>query len=148
MYNQTNIADLAPQILERAIEHQCAALPDDRAALDRLWTYIKMQRPKLREIKEAILEFYLIEPSELCGANRAYEVSLARQIFCYLAYHHTRFSMDRIAKEVGVHDHTTVRHAVRKITKHSISRPLLRDDLDLLLLRIGEKVLLRTNASC
>lgn len=149
-YHQENIPTIAPDRLTRAIEYQRAALPEDADVLDRLFAYLKASRPMLREIKEAVIEFYAIEHAELVSGrrHRAYEVSLARQIFCYFAYRHTRFSMKRVGREVGLHDPTTVRHAIRRIEKHEISRPLLRDDLDLLRLRISEKVLLRSKGSC
>lgn len=136
---------IAPATLTRAIDHQREIVPTDNDALDRLVAYLQLNRPMLAEIRDAIIEFYGIEAQELSGRYREYETALARQIFCYLAYKYTRFSMLHVGRWVGLVNHTTVRHAIRKIEKLSITKPLIADDLDLLRLLISEKVLLRSS---
>lgn len=142
-YHQERIRTIAPDQLLRAIEHQREVLPEDSDVLDKLYAYLETSRPLLRDIKAAVAEFYAIDPSDLMAGHREAEVALARQIFCYLAYRHTRHTMPRIAQEVGLMDHTTVQHAIRKIEKHAITKPLLADDLVLLRLKISERIMLR-----
>jgi chromosomal replication initiator protein len=67
-------------------------------------------------------------------------------VFCYLARRYTRLSTRVIGQHVGNRDHSTVLHAVRKIEKLLAGKSLLADDIDLLRLRISEKVLLRCAA--
>jgi chromosomal replication initiator protein len=134
--------------MEQAIEHQRLTFPDDGEALDRLLGYLKQTNPTTKEIKTAICELYGFEPLELEAGNRHVQFALARQIFCFLAYKHTRLSMRRIAERIGLTDHSTVLHAIRKIEKQAITTPLVRDDLDLLRLRISEKILMRRAVRC
>ena len=135
--------------VELAIAHQRATHPDDDTVLERLLAYLKANQPKLEEIRGAICEFYGIEPVELIGHSREAEVVLARQMFCFFARKYTRFPLLQIGQKVGLRDHTTVLHALRKIEKAAALRsPLLADDLDLLRMRISEKVLLRGKGQC
>jgi chromosomal replication initiation ATPase DnaA len=82
---------IVPQALQQALDHQRGTVPDDGAALDRLFNYLNVTRPSMAEIRASVCEFYAIEPLELRGRFRQYETAMARQIFCYLAYRHTRF---------------------------------------------------------
>jgi chromosomal replication initiator protein len=134
---------IAPQALVEAINHQREVVPTDNGALDRLIAYLETNRPTIKEIKDAVSIFYGIDRTEISSRYRSYETALARQIFCYLAYRYTRFSMAQIGRFVGLSNHTTVLHAIRKIERLRISKPLLADDLDLLRLAISERVLLR-----
>jgi chromosomal replication initiation ATPase DnaA len=143
-----NSAAVAPQVLERAINTHLAEIPDDGPVLERLYAYLERFRPFVTDIREAVAEFYAVHPFDLIGRSREYEVAHARQVFCFLCYRHTRLSMNQIAGHAGLNNHTTVSHAVRKIEKLSISRPRMADDLDLLRLRISEKMLLRARGSC
>lgn len=136
---------IAPATLTRALEHQRAVVPSDSDALDRLFAYLELNRPLLAEIKDAVTSFYGIGVDEITGRYRQYETVLARQIFCYLAYKYTRFSMAHVGRWVGLTNHTTVLHAIRKIEKMVITCPLLADDIDLIRLRISEKVLIRAS---
>lgn len=135
---------LAPRSLEHAIADQRSLIPNDADALDRLFAYLEQARPTMAEIQQAVCEFYAITKFELVAPTRRYAIVLARQIFCYLAHKYSRASMNAIRPRAGFRDHTTVHHAIHKIEQLAITRPLVRDDLDLLRLRISEKVLLRT----
>jgi chromosomal replication initiation ATPase DnaA len=142
-----NSAAIAPTVLEHAATRQCSDLPDDGPAIDRLFAYLERYRPHLAEIEVSVREFYGLQMWELFGRVRAVEVSQPRQIFCFLAYRHTRFSYEYIGRYARLH-HTTVLHAVRTINRLKITQPVMRDDLDLLRLRISEKMLLRAKGSC
>jgi chromosomal replication initiation ATPase DnaA len=142
-----NSAAIAPLDLERAASHQCLELPDDGPVIERLFSYLERYRPHLSEIEASVREFYALREWELMSRSREVEVSQPRQIFCFLAYRHTRFSYEYIGRYARLH-HTTVLHAVRKINRLKITQPVMRDDLDLLRLRISEKMLLRARGSC
>lgn len=134
---------LAPRYLRRAMIKQHFLIPEDDAAIERLWYYLDIAKPQMPEIKLAVCEFYGLQVQEIEQRCRAYEVTLARQVFCYLAHRYNRASLAQIGKQVGLINHSTVWHAIRKIEKKIITRPLLEDDIDLLRLRICEKLLLR-----
>jgi chromosomal replication initiator protein len=142
----TNAENITPLAMERAVLDLREIADSD--VYDRLLNYLRHSRPTLAEIKEAVCEFYAIPDYDLTGRCREYECAQARQIFCYLAHRYTRWSMQNIAPHVGLYDHSTVSHAVRKIEKHIITKPLLADDVDLLRMRISEKVLLREAKRC
>jgi chromosomal replication initiator protein len=129
--------------LENAAAQQRGQFPADGPALDRLLRYVEQNRPLLADIKAAVCDLYNITPGELMGDNRLYEKTFARQAFCFLAKRYTKYSLNVIAHHVGLTNHTTVIHAVRKIEKWSLTRPLVADDLDLLRLKISERMLMR-----
>jgi hypothetical protein len=143
MQQSDGITSVVPVEVDQAIDHQRVEYPDDGPALDRLSAYLETCRPFMAEIKAAVAEVYCIAPSELSGITRVNDVALARQVFCYLAYRYTKNSMAVVAKAIGLTDHTTVRHAVQKIGKMAITNKLMRDDLDLLRMRIAEKLMAR-----
>lgn len=140
---------LAPRALEHAIADQRSLIPNDADALDRLFAYLEHARPTMAEIRDAVCEFYAITKFQLVRPSRRYVIVLARQIFCYLCHKYSRASMNAIAPRAGYRDHTTVHHNVHRVARLVITRPLVRDDIDLLRLRISEKVLLRkASARC
>jgi chromosomal replication initiation ATPase DnaA len=144
MWSNGSIAPVTPHTLERAADNQRSQFPSDDVVLDRLFRFLDQTRPTLREIATATCEFYCLQSTELFSRARGkVETSYARQIFCFLAHRYTRFSMNRIGDFLNGRHHTTVLHAVRKIESRSISRPRVADDLDLLRLRIAEKILQR-----
>jgi chromosomal replication initiation ATPase DnaA len=134
---------VAPRALLTALDDQRSAHPEDGDALDRLFELLEISHPTLAEIKAAICEFYAINPLELTSKHREVETTMARQLFCYFAYRHTRFSLALVGMQVGLEHHSTVIHAIRKIEKHAQTMSLVRDDIDLLRLRISEKILRR-----
>jgi chromosomal replication initiation ATPase DnaA len=139
-----NSLALAPQrLLEQAAELQKVVYPDDNVVLERLFHCLELNRPMLAEIRAAVCEFYAVDPEELCGRRRDPEIVRTRQVFCFLAYRYTRFSHLIIARRVGLVDHTSARHAVRKIERLAVTQARMADELDLLRLRLAEKVLRR-----
>jgi chromosomal replication initiation ATPase DnaA len=135
-------AGVAPQALTHAASEQRVAFPDDEPQLERLMGYLDRARPKLPEIATAVCEFYLIDPAEF-RRTRLAEVSMARHIFCYLAYRYTRASLPVIGRYLRLH-HTSVMYAIRRIEKYIVTKPLVHDDVDLLRLRISEIILRRS----
>ena len=51
----------------------------------------------------------------MCGKSRVAHIKTARQIAMYLLSEELGLSTPKIALEVGVKDHTTVMHGIRKI---------------------------------
>jgi chromosomal replication initiation ATPase DnaA len=137
---ETNIA---PPSLLRAMKQQRALLPDDDAAIRRLKGYLRRANPTWEEIKIAVCEFYVIDPIDLMVGRRVAENIMARQAFYYFAYKYTKLSMPQIGRMFGHADHTSVQHGIKQIIKQIRTRPLVRDDIDLLRLRICEKLMAR-----
>ena len=141
------IAAIPPVALENAFDRQRSELPEDAEVLDRLFRYIETTRPLMAEIKAAVCEFYHMDASLLEGRQRVQETVLARQVFYFLCYRYTRFSSLQIGRFIG-RDHATVLHGLRKIEGLLLTHQLLADDIDLLRLRISEKMLLRKASQC
>lgn len=129
--------------LERAFAEQRLLVPDDSDALDRMLEYLQHTRPTMAEITDCICEFYDLTGGEVRCGHRAAEVVFARHMLCFLAYKYTQHTMPVIGRRLGYSDHVTVHHAIRKIERMVVTTPLVRDDVDVLRLRIAEKVLQR-----
>jgi chromosomal replication initiator protein len=139
-----NSCALAPLAVEHAITRQASRHPLDAEVLRRLFDYLRSTRPTMREIKDSVCEFYCLQETVLTGGGRNMDVSLARQVFCFLAYRHTRASLRMVGIQMGGLDHTTVLHAVQKLPKAIRNSPRLADEISQLEMRITEKVLLRS----
>jgi chromosomal replication initiator protein len=70
--------------------------------------------PKL--ILDATSDAFGFSVDELCGTSRRRPLVTARQVAMYLFRELTDYSYPAIAREFGGRDHTTVIHAVDKIT--------------------------------
>jgi chromosomal replication initiator protein len=67
-------------------------------------------------IMAATAEYFSVTMEELQGSNRSRTLVNARQIAMYLCRELTELSLPRIGQSFGGKDHTTVMHAVKKIT--------------------------------
>jgi chromosomal replication initiator protein len=83
--------------------------------------------PKL--ILEATASTFGFSVDELCGTSRRRPLVNARQIGMYVFRDVTDFSYPAIAREFGGRDHTTVIHAVEKITGLMKERRLVYDQV-------------------
>jgi chromosomal replication initiator protein len=66
---------------------------------------------------------------ELCGKSRRRPLVIARQIAMYVFRELTDYSYPQIAREFGGRDHTTVMHAVEKITAQMAERRAIYDQV-------------------
>jgi chromosomal replication initiation ATPase DnaA len=99
--------------------------------------------PKLAEIIESVCDYYNVTVVQITGAQRARHITIARMVTYFLARKLTGMSLAQIGKFLGDRDHTTVWHGAQRIQTLSKVDEVLRDDLDVLELRISEKVLNR-----
>src|SRR5439155_1328920 len=87
-------------------------------------------------ILEATAETFGFTVEDLCGSSRRRPLVTARQIGMYVFREATEFSYPAIAKEFGGRDHTTVIHAVEKITALMKERRQIYDQVTMLIHRI------------
>ena len=73
---------------------------------------------------------------DLCGPSRRRPLVIARQIGMYVFREMTDFSYPAIAREFGGRDHTTVMHAVDKISSLMMERRQIYDQVTELILHI------------
>lgn len=74
------------------------------------------RRVTIDEIQKKVAEYYNIRVSEMSSARRAQVVVRPRHVAMYLAKELTSRSLPEIGRHFGNRDHTTVLHAVRRIT--------------------------------
>jgi chromosomal replication initiator protein len=70
-------------------------------------------------------QYFSVTLDDLCGTSRSRVLVTARQIAMYLCRELTDLSLPQIGKTFGGKDHTTVMHAVRKVTAQMAERRAL-----------------------
>ncbi|NQY83002.1 MAG: chromosomal replication initiator protein DnaA [Alphaproteobacteria bacterium] len=79
-----------------------------------------LHQPRLRvsidAIQRVVAAYYRIKPEDMTSSHRARQVARPRQVAMYLSKHLTSRSLPEIGRQFGGRDHTTVMHAMKKIT--------------------------------
>ncbi len=88
------------------------------------------RRLTIDEIQRRVAEFYNLKLSELMSDRRAREVARPRQVAMYLSKQLTQRSLPEIGRRFGGRDHTTVMHAVKRITDLKAADSELAADID------------------
>jgi chromosomal replication initiator protein len=89
----------------------------------------KSVRKDPSEVIEAVSSYYQIGKRSLLGDSRARPVARPRQILMYLLRTHLGISLEEVGRLVGDRDHTTVMHAVGKITELATIDVHIREDI-------------------
>jgi chromosomal replication initiator protein len=71
--------------------------------------------PTVERIAERVGGHFRVAPRQLLSSRRNRDVLLPRQVGMYLARQLTRLSLEQIGAYFGGRDHSTVRHACRKV---------------------------------
>jgi chromosomal replication initiator protein len=77
---------------------------------------IKNRQISVENIQKTVADYYKIKTADMYSKKRPASIARPRQIAMYLAKELTRKSLPEIGELFGGRDHTTVLHAVRKIT--------------------------------
>jgi chromosomal replication initiator protein len=75
------------------------------------------RRVTIDEIQKKVAEHYNVRLTDMSSARRARNVARPRQIAMFLAKQLTGRSLPEIGRKFGNRDHTTVMHAVSRITE-------------------------------
>lgn len=86
----------------------------------------------IEEIQRQVSEHYNIKVSEMSSVRRARNIARPRQIAMYLAKQLTSRSLPEIGRKFGNRDHTTVMHAVAKVTELIAADSDFAEDVELL----------------
>ncbi|MDH3667362.1 MAG: chromosomal replication initiator protein DnaA [Paracoccaceae bacterium] len=86
----------------------------------------------IEEIKRKVADHYNLRMSDLTSARRARAVARPRQVAMFLAKSLTSKSLPEIGRGFGGRDHTTVIHAVNKISQLRETDSQLADDIEML----------------
>lgn len=94
------------------------------------------------DIVRTVAEFYGITAIDLLSQRREASIIRPRHVAMYLAKTITLLSLPAIGRRMGGRDHTTVMHAVHKIAARMAVDERLRDEIDLIIIRLAERHLL------
>lgn len=96
----------------------------------------KLRPTSAKQIVEKVAKYYNLTTKEMCGKSRVSHIKTARQISMFLLSKELSLSTNKIALEVGVKDHTTVMHGIKKIERDLKLNFTLRDQIE----EIKEKI--------
>ena len=96
----------------------------------------KMRSVSPKQVVEKVAKYYDLSVKEMCGKSRVSNIKNARQVAMFLLSKELSLSTPKIAGEVGVMDHTTVMHGIKKIEKDLKLNFVLRDQIE----EIKEKI--------
>lgn len=86
----------------------------------------------VENIQKTVADFYKIKVADMYSKRRPANIALPRQIAMYLAKELTQKSLPEIGELFGGRDHTTVLHAVRKISEARTKQAELNHSLHVL----------------
>ena len=90
------------------------------------------RRVTIEEIQKKVAEHYSIRLTDMSSARRARAVARPRQVAMYLAKQLTSRSLPEIGRKFGNRDHTTVMHAVSRVTELMRRDGNFAEDVELL----------------
>lgn len=93
---------------------------------------IQNRQISVENIQKTVADFYKIKVADMYSKRRPAAIAKPRQIAMYLAKELTQKSLPEIGELFGGRDHTTVLHAVRKITSERQQMPELNKQLHVL----------------
>lgn len=90
------------------------------------------RRVTIEEIQRKVSEHWNIRLTDMSSARRARAVARPRQVAMYLAKQLTSRSLPEIGRKFGNRDHTTVMHAVNRVTELMDQDASFAEDVELL----------------
>jgi len=90
------------------------------------------RRVTIEEIQKRVAEHWNIRLTDMSSARRARAVARPRQVAMYLAKQLTSRSLPEIGRKFGNRDHTTVMHAVSRVTELMERDNAFAEDVELL----------------
>jgi chromosomal replication initiator protein len=90
------------------------------------------RRVTIEEIQKRVSEHWNIRLTDMSSARRARAVARPRQVAMYLAKQLTSRSLPEIGRKFGNRDHTTVMHAVTRVTELMAVDAAFAEDVELL----------------
>ena len=96
----------------------------------------KLRPVSSKQITEKVAKYFNLSVKEMCSKSRVSNIKTARQVTMFLLSKELSLSTNKIAQEVGVKDHTTVMHGIKKIENDLKLNFVLRDQIE----EIKEKI--------
>jgi chromosomal replication initiator protein len=130
---QTNIRELEGCLNRlmayQQLHHTDLTMEVARAAMSSLGNDSKESRLNIKQIAQAVAEYYHISLEAMCGKQRDKHIVMPRQIAMYLMRQETQSSLLEIGQMFGGRDHSTVLHACEKIDRTVNINPALRREI-------------------
>ncbi|MBQ3353102.1 chromosomal replication initiator protein DnaA [Candidatus Saccharibacteria bacterium] len=96
----------------------------------------KLRPISSKQVIDKVAKYYDLSVKEMCGKSRVSNIKTARQVAMFILSKELSLSTTKIATEVGVKDHTTVMHGIKKIEADLRLNFTLRDQIE----EIKEKI--------
>lgn len=108
---------------------------------------LDIEPPTVPDILLTVCEFYGIDPAMVRNRGmRGIGISWARHVTAYLARQLTDKSHRQIMMAMGGFDHTISRHSEIKIATHCAENEIVRDDIDVLRIKIMDRLMKRAGS--
>src|SRR5260221_2866025 len=116
---QTNIRELEGCLNRlmayQQLHHTDLTIEVARAAMSSLGNDMPESRLSIKQIAQAVAEYYHISLEDMCGKQRDKHIVMPRQVAMYLMRLETKVSLFEIGQFFGGRDHSTLLHAWAKI---------------------------------
>lgn len=89
----------------------------------------KKTRSTPAEAIDAVSKYYQVGKRLLLGEGRSRPIARPRQVLMYILRTHMSIPLEEVGRLVGNRDHTTVMHAVEKITQLATNDVQIREDI-------------------
>ncbi len=86
-------------------------------------------RKSPQEVTDAVSKYYQVGKRLILGESRARPIARPRQILMYLLRTQLGIPLEEVGRLVGGRDHTTVMHAVEKVTQLATNDVQIREDI-------------------
>ncbi len=130
---QTNIRELEGCLNRlmayQQLHHTDLSMEVARAAMSSLGNDSKESNLSIKQIAQAVAEYYHMSMEDMCGKQRDQHIVMPRQIAMYLMRQETQASLLEIGQLFGGRDHSTVLHACEKIDRAVNINPALRREI-------------------
>lgn len=93
---------------------------------------VKISKVDPNDIIKAVCSHYNIKQSHLKGPVRTDRIAFPRQIAMYILRHELRLKFEEVARILKRKDHTTVMHAVTKVSGLLSKNPVFKNEIDLI----------------
>lgn len=96
------------------------------------------------EILQIVCAYYRVDPAAFrASKSRNPKFCLIRHVVCYFIRKLTHLSLSQAAHVIGYRDFSVVKHGEMRITARAWRDEIMRDDLDVMQLRLLQTVLAR-----
>ena len=128
-----NVRALEGALIRVVASNSLTSRPVDRefaaGVLDAIQPRPPGRPPSIGEVQEAVARRYGVGVKELLSKSRSARLAWTRQVAMYLTRELTHQPLERIGREFGGRNHTTVVHACTQVARRLASDPQLQQEL-------------------